>query len=422
MKKILAIVLVVLLIISLSGCWDYEEYENLTQVYGMGIDYNVDMHEITVILEHVDSQKGGSSGGASSSGQSKGMSPKGVVHFATGTTIMEALEKIQQGIEKKLFYGYLSVLIIGEDAGKYITKDIFELVYRTPLIRTTADVIIAKGRAKDVLSKFDPDTSVATSQNISKMIKNFKNTGSAYPVTIMDFIDMMTVGGDEPVAPIISVIDLSKKKDEQNTNTDEEGVGMDHIMPLEQKEGHFYINNMAVFKGGNLLGELNEKESKGLVWVSNKNEISYVNISSDESNSSIKTMSFRIISSKSSIKPIIGNGSLTYNISVKVEAELRKYLSDGGSTDITPDIIIKMEEKLSDNIKSNIRAVLSKAQKEYKSDIFGFGNILYKESPKIWHEEYENTWSEVFPQVPVNVYIKAKVINTGTNINKFDVR
>jgi spore germination protein KC len=412
-KKALAILISIVLIMSLSGCWDYVEYENLAMVHGMGIDYNSDTNEITVIIQNEETKKPEGGGMGAGSVKSKEQPSKGVVVSATAITITDALDKIQQGIQKEMFYGYLSVLIVGDNAARYITKDILEFYNRSSKLRTTAYIVIAKGEASDVLNTYNPNVSTIVSDYISGVIKNFKNTGSAYAVTIADFIEKLAVGGDEPVAPIISVIVMSKKP-QQDTNESKEELS--HIMPMESKEGQVYISNMAVFKGSKLVGWLNEEESRGLVWVKNKNENTYINITQNSEKSSVRTMSFRVTNSKSSIKPSRENGEITFNILVKIEAELRKHSSNNGTSEFTPEVISDMEKKISEYVRGEVESVIVKAQKEYKSDIFGFGNIYYKRFPGMWREKYEKKWNDLFPQVPVNINVVAKVVNTGINI------
>jgi spore germination protein KC len=78
-----------------------------------------------------------------------------------------------------------------------------------------------------------------------------------------------------------------------------------------------------------------------------------------------------------------------------------------------------MERELSDSIRDDIEASLRKAQKELKTDIFGFGFSFYRKYPKLWHKEYEQKWEDIFPELPVTVHVDAKVINTGVTFRRF---
>jgi spore germination protein KC len=77
-----------------------------------------------------------------------------------------------------------------------------------------------------------------------------------------------------------------------------------------------------------------------------------------------------------------------------------------------------MEAKLADNVRSEIKAALKKGQKELKTDIFGFGFALYRKYPRLWHKEYEKKWQDLFPDVTINIDVRAKILNTGTGIKK----
>ena len=107
---------------------------------------------------------------------------------------------------------------------------------------------------------------------------------------------------------------------------------------------------------------------------------------------------------------------------VNVTAEMRKYYDNKGSDFLSPDIVNSIEKKLSDSILSDIHASLTKAQKELKSDIFGFGFALFRKSPNLWQTKYENKWNDIFPNITVYINVNSKIINTGTNIKKLDLK
>ncbi|HEX3031980.1 MAG TPA: hypothetical protein VHS59_07015, partial [Bacillota bacterium] len=120
------------LLFSQAGCWDYTEYEDMAQITGIGIDYDRRTGETTMTVQYTPTTKGQSSGGPGAPGSAPSTQ---VVHAAKGRTVYEALPKLQQAISKRLFYGYLRTLVLGQEAARYNLLDFLELHQRTPAIR-----------------------------------------------------------------------------------------------------------------------------------------------------------------------------------------------------------------------------------------------------------------------------------------------
>lgn len=413
-KKIYLCIIIIAFTALLLGCWDYVEYEDMSQVYGVGIDYNPNTGETTVTIQCIESGKDGGGGNESStgggiSGGSKSTMPKVTVHAVSALTIIDAMEKIQEGIDKRLFYGYLEVIVIGKDSAKYITKDIIETLDRTPTVRATANLFVSQEPAMDVIRSFDPYSKLPSAINIHNMANNLNETGETFPVSINEFLRMLSTNGLEPVLPIIS---LERFENIQVIND------LKTVRPLSLIEGHCRIDSMAVFYGPEFRGVLDDEKNIGLGLILNNMGKTYINLNSSQMYNTKQTMVLRITSSKSKVEAKLVDNMPNINIKINVKAVLRKYVSEEGSSYITPDVITSLESRLEKSVCSQIEYALKKGQKEFKSDIFGFGNALYKKYPRLWHSKYENVWDSIFPNLPVNISINAKITNTGTNIMK----
>ena len=61
---------------------------------------------------------------------------------------------------------------------------------------------------------------------------------------------------------------------------------------------------------------------------------------------------------------------------------------------------------------------MDKAQRQYRSDIFGFGEVIHREDAKYW-KKIQGEWDEVFPHVPVVVEVDLQIRRTGTKVNSY---
>ncbi len=409
-NKMILLSLLLIFLIFISGCWDYSEYESIAQVIGIAVDFDNKTKQTTTTHQYLFPK---SSRGADSSGGASGK--MGTVYSATGNTLYEGLSKLQQVVVKRIFYGYLKVLVIGEEAARYNLLDQVELMDRTPLIRDTAYFVVCSGKAAKVLSTVDENSMMPSSQLIFNLVNTSRLTGVAFPVTIHDVAEILAISGWEVTIPrIISTAPDASKSIVSGTQN--------NIRLDEKYKGGFRLAGMAAFKGDKFAGWLDEKETLGFGWITGKPVRSYQVSVKPAGTDPSEVIYFRIAKSKSKIKPKLVDHEPMISVEVSVTSDVRKYFSGKGSDYLTPEELKHMEKLLTDSIRSDIKAALIRGQTELKSDIFGFGFAFFREYPHEWQNEYEKMWTQIYSDVPVEVKVKAKIVNTGSNIRKFVVK
>ena len=419
-----------------GGCWDYSEYEHLALLSSLGVDFDNSTKQVTVTVEYMitgsATQQGTGGGGSSAKANSEAIR-------ASGTTIAEALSKIQQTTRKRLFYSYLGVVVIGENAAKYMMEDIIEFIDRTPEIRTSTYLTITAGKAEDVLSTVNPRAFVATGKIIHDLIDQSVNSGSAFPVTIEAFEVNLSVSGKSGTAPRVAVISAGNSDNAGSSggsssssgnssssagsgSSSSNTTGQEPYKYIQSKDGYQIIDGLAAFRGDKFIGWLEGKECVGFGWIMNKNMTPYEDVQLENTDDSKETLSFIISKTNSKIRVQFYNGRPGITIDTYVKADLRKDADGAGQTVFTPEVISSMEKELSKSIKADIQSAVNKGQKEFKTDIFSFGFDFYRQYPELWHRTYEKEWNTIFPDIPININVTAAVTNTGTNIKEFAVR
>lgn len=64
-------------------------------------------------------------------------------------------------------------------------------------------------------------------------------------------------------------------------------------------------------------------------------------------------------------------------------------------------------------IRTRIQLVVNSAQKEFQSDIFGFGQAVYRKYPRAWNTVYKKNWDQDFPKLEVNIHSKVYIRRIG---------
>ncbi|HOL16241.1 MAG TPA: Ger(x)C family spore germination C-terminal domain-containing protein, partial [Bacillota bacterium] len=59
-----------------------------------------------------------------------------------------------------------------------------------------------------------------------------------------------------------------------------------------------------------------------------------------------------------------------------------------------------------------IEDILSRAQ-ELKSDIFGFGNLIYRKNPRLWEKIGPRWDEEIFPRLKIDLKVNFVILRAG---------
>jgi spore germination protein KC len=116
----------------------------------------------------------------------------------------------------------------------------------------TPYVVVAHGEASSVL-EVEPDFEKLLSTELWRLVKDQDITSEAPIVTEFEFINKMLSKSACPVAPMVTVLEDQEKK-------------------------RLSVEGAAVFKHDKMVGELDKKETRGLLWVTGKVETGIFNL------------------------------------------------------------------------------------------------------------------------------------------------
>ena len=128
MKKILTVIIIILL----SGCYNYKELNEIAIVSSISIDKKDNEYLVGAQVMNVKNEK-----------ESK--SSNVIVFETKGKSIEEALRKMTTKSNKKLYGGHLGKLVISEDIAKEGIINIIDLFQRLPEIKDEFTITISKG-------------------------------------------------------------------------------------------------------------------------------------------------------------------------------------------------------------------------------------------------------------------------------------
>ena len=383
MKKFTIIIITFIITITLTGCGGYEELNNLSIVTAVAFDKTDDVYELSFLI--ANSPKAQTS--------AKEGEAKTTVYTGKGKTIAEASKDIEQIVPKQIYLGHINVVVISEDIAEDGFLKIADWLLRNPQTRKKFYLLQAKDvSAKNILKIVSPLESFP-SQSIATLIESNSETKSiATSITYSNFIAQILEKGYDPVLPSITIKgDVKEGSNEKNLETTE-------------PESYLVLGPLAIYKGDKLEGFSNEKESWAINVLKNEaKEVNY-NVKYQNQDISIETSSLKsdikIIDENNIEITISGVGDI-YNINNQIDIQNYKEIN-------------KIEKVWSKSLKQDLSKVVKKVQSKYKADIFGFGNLIYKNDPKTW-EKLEKEWnSKYFPNLNVKIKTNLKISATGS--------
>jgi spore germination protein KC len=368
-----------MILVLLTGCWNRVEINDIAIVTAIGLDL-VEDDQLRLTLQVAIPAKLVTGGTGESGGKST------IVISETGATVSEAYRNIQGKLSRRIFFSQSRVLLIGEDLAK---KGVFHIVdfhtrYAEP--RINSFIMFTKGKASKILNSMPKFESVSAEETreLAKMSVGLK-------IYVRDFLNMLLSEGIEPFASQFTLKPL-----EVNTkNKSDETQAVDGI---------------AVFKGDKLVGWMDEVETRGLLWLRNEIKTGVITIKIPEEKGG-GNISMEIVRGETNIVPILKQGKL--KLDVEVVTELSVIENDSNLKLHETKVINEIQTYAEEEISKRVEMVVEKAQKEYGSDIFGFGQSVYKKYPKEWNTHYKENWENEFAQTKVAIHSKAFVRRIG---------
>jgi spore germination protein KC len=371
-----------------SGCWDKLEVNEAAEVEGVAFDLSGGQPSFSVQLAS-----------PSSSNPSGAPSTEPLNVTETGRTFTEAARNVVLSLPRLPLWAHAAVLIWGNDLASTDMAQAIDFIARNRNFRKSALVFVSKGATGwECL-----DAQVPLEANSSSALKKLitieeQQLGIYTPVTLDDFLKYLATPGIEPVAPQISIREVGGKK-------------------------QLRLDGTAVFRDRKLVGSLNEMESRGFRFLSPQRIrgglIIIPSPLDQDSPGNDKMISIELTRSQAIVSPEIeDNGIIRMKIDIQAEGNFYEQTFVGDV--LTLDNIDKMQTLVDDNISSEIKACIMKAQ-DLDSDIFGWGQSIYRHDPAIW-EQVQNDWPVIFPAVQADITVNFQLRRTYLLDHSFEFK
>ncbi|GIO35936.1 spore germination protein KC [Paenibacillus antibioticophila] len=383
------LLLLVILLAVLPGCWSKKELNELAIVMAMGIDYDDSDYEVSIQV--MKSSELGKSEGGSSDGAPV------ITYRTSGKTIPDALQRMLSVAPRVPYLSHIRVLIFGESLARSGVSDALDFLSRNQQLRTDFFMLVSKGgKASEILDVVTSFENIPANSLYSSILLSEKKWAVTGRVTLQQFITQMERRGSNPVLPGVQVVG-NKKEGESHENKK-------RVVPMTLLK-HV---GLAVFNRDRLVGWLGEPLSKSTNYALNEVHTTSGYIEGPEGG----IVGFEVKRTKSDIKVKLGEDNVPeFTVKMTMETDLNAVQStvDLQKSDMVEWINRKIEQKVDSYVTRDLRII----QEKYGTDVFGFGEALHRKYPKLW-KKLRDHWDEQFKQCKITVKSKVAVRRIGS--------
>lgn len=391
-RNLLLLFLSAVLLVTVTGCWNRRELNTLAIAVGLGIDRAGDNYKVSVQV--VNPGEAASRKGVSN------RSPV-VLYRATGSSIIEAMRKMTKESPRSIYSSHVRVVVIGESLAREGIADVFDFMSRDHEFRTDFYIVVARDdEAANLLSIMTSLEKIPSIELFDSLETSEKTWAPTVKVTLDKLISSLTTEGKHAVLTGVKATgDIEAGKTEKN------------ITSLVQKS-RLKSAGLAVFNGEKLIGWLDDTESKAYNYITDnvKNTIGYAKCPDGG------RFSVEVIRSETIVKAKLAGGAPAIDVNIRTEGNVGEVACH---IDLTKANTIETLETIGEKtIKEFIEATIKRVQKQYKVDIFGFGEAFHRAEPKAW-KKIGKKWDAQFADLPVNVNVDFRIRRLGTINNSF---
>ena len=375
----------ILIIGLLTGCWSSYEINKLAIVTLLGIDLDESgNYKVSALVVQPTS----SSGTTQSTGH---MEPHVLIASSTGNGLYDSLRKLSSALPKKIYWSHLQAIIIGQQAAKEKMVPALDIMLRQHEFRNNIEVLVTKGTAAEIIG-LKPNLQGSMGAEVRGVVKFSQNSAMSLVNDIAHFAqDLSNEMRDHITGEISPSI--------------EKGV---EIRKDNKKAPAISIRGSAVFRENRFVGWMNKDETRGVLFLLNRVRRGLLEIPCENASGKVNLQLTRVSSQKS---PKIVNGSPEMEVTINANAEIDELTCPG--VHLNSVQIEKWNRLLEQEIRNSIEKALQKGQKEWRADIFQFGDAFYKKHPRDWEKLKPHWRDDGLRNMKVHLKITADIVRYG---------
>ncbi|MDI4646312.1 Ger(x)C family spore germination protein [Cohnella hashimotonis] len=360
----------------LGGCWDMVEVSRSSLITGVALEPGQE-RDVRVTIEVLNAAE------SMSAENGRGDAPA-KLYTAEADTLSEAVNRMNEQFDRMLIGSHMQVIVVDERLARQGLNRFMDFFVRSRYVREDVNLIISKKNAASELLRIPYPGGMNAALAIQSQIYNLNRIwGGASKSRMIDYTIATQTPGRELLLAGVSV----EGPVSQN---------IDSVKTLEPKSS-IRLTDTAVFKGDKLIGFLPSADMNIVLLANDNLEQTTVSVPMPQGKAFAGVRLIRLHASKS-VRMLHGKPKMTLNVQgvgfiVSLGAGLPIDQAAG---------YLELERLTEDYVRKRIEATVEKVQTEYGSDIFGFGEWMYRHRFGEF-KRISASWNELFAKGELSV-------------------
>ena len=306
----------------------------------------------------------------------------------TGTDLLEALRSAVHITNRRLYVAQNQILVIGRELAEDGIAKYLDYFFRDHETRYDVSLIVSEGTASEILN-VESHLESFPAQDLNKLIARQQDDSHASRCTLFSFFRDYKTPYKASLVPMVRV---AAPED------------------TETQSPYLYVAKSAVFKEDKMVAELDERQTRGALWMLG------------EVQRGVITVNYEGVEVAIEILDGSGNYQVEYSDGrIKVKADIKMTGSLGelqGSRTVDASVMDALEKTCAGEIEAEIRSAFREMQLN-GADVLGIGEAFYRYYPRTW-KMIANHFESLYPAAELTCRIDADIIRTGSLLEPAD--
>jgi spore germination protein KC len=390
-KKSLKLVCLLILVFSLTGCWDHYELPARGFVLGAAFDQTDDGRlKLTVQIYKPSQSVGGRSDNTG----------KSYVNITTvDNSFVEAIRDIPVNLGRKAQLSHLRIILIGEKLAKSKGMgDALDSLFRDHEPRLTIAVAITEGEASRYLNAAPLIENTISQQLFEDERSASENSGKAYYMNLLRAAIQMKSEVSDTLIPYVyfNRTQGSPLSNIAGAAVVQEGRMVDQITPTQMES---ILALLDKYHGGIVQLECGDREDS--------------TADSAPANHLSESVELTKVQTKCKVVPTQQPPKVKVHVDIRAEAAIVGLsCSNIESSESEAKLVKKVEQEMKKQFAGTVKVLQSK-----RIDVLGIGNEVYRTKPALW-KQWKQNWRELFAEAEFDYSVHVQLFSTGTSVGK----
>lgn len=373
-KRISLLILIILNLI-LTGCWNQTEPERLLYVHGLGIDYKDEEFQVYVqIIDFASTAK--------LSQPTRSRSQSEVGHGA-GKTMDEAIFKLYNSVDRRVYWGHLSYIVFSEDAlVAGAVNPVVDTFIRFRDTRYEVQLYGTDDSVKNVLLTIPIINTAITLSKLGDPRSSFVQNSFIHPTTMRTLIIGLDEPGHDMTIPYVTIKENWESVDQKSQVTDLAGFGI--LTPKEFK------------------GFITHDKARGLQWMTNKSKRIEVSVKSEENEKNRQSLIINGVKKK--VKPKVVGSEVTFAIDVSFDIAVSSVQGKTTYGKLIKEVEAQVEKEIRETYEEGLKV---------DADVYRLSEYLYRKDLKSWKRLQKEGKVELSEESIDSINVQVRRVKSG---------